>query len=110
MDLKDAVLVFGDQHMDKLKELQPSAGILVVDDNPADQQYLEKILREKGYTVYPARQGSLALKFVQAKAPDLILLDVNMPEMDGYQVCEQLKANQATADIPVIFISAADQV
>jgi len=64
------------------------------------------VLSAQGYVVRPALNGELALQFVQIKSPDLILLDIRMPEMDGYEVCRRLKANPRTADIPVLFLSA----
>ena len=88
----------------------PKASILVVDDTPANLRLLVEILAEKGYVVRPARDGSQALAIARGVAVDLILLDIMMPEMDGYQVCQQLKADDRTRDIPVIFISAIDQV
>jgi putative two-component system response regulator len=83
-----------------------SADILVVDDTLANLQLLANILKEDGYKVRPAINGSLALRAVAQKKPDLILLDIKMPDMDGYQVCQALKENPDTKDIPVIFISA----
>jgi putative two-component system response regulator len=85
---------------------QPIADILIVDDTPANLQLLANILKEEGYKVRPAINGSLALRAVTQKKPDLILLDIKMPDMDGYQVCKALKENPASKDIPVIFISA----
>ncbi|MBF0225619.1 MAG: diguanylate cyclase [Desulfobacterales bacterium] len=84
--------------------------ILVVDDNPQNLTLLIGILSKHGYKVRPAPNGELALKSVQAILPDLILLDVNMPDMDGYEVCEKLKQNKYTQNIPVIFISAMNEV
>ncbi len=84
--------------------------LLIVDDTPSNLHLLMNILSKQGYVVYPATEGELALKFVQATPPDLILLDIFMPGMDGYQVCQRLKADENTRDIPVIFISSADQV
>jgi signal transduction histidine kinase len=84
--------------------------ILVVDDSLVNLRTLSAILTEQGYKVRGARDGAMALMIVQGKLPDLILLDVRMPIMDGYQVCEQLKSQPQTRDIPVIFISALDQV
>jgi two-component system C4-dicarboxylate transport response regulator DctD len=95
--------------MDESKNQERKTRILVVDDNPADLNFMTKILREKGYTVHPAPQAERAIRFVKTTVPDLILLDVNMPDMDGFQVCEQLKANESTRDIPVIFLSGADE-
>jgi DNA-binding NtrC family response regulator len=80
--------------------------ILVVDDTPANLRLLTELLTGKGYRVRPAADGALALKSIAAKPPDLILLDVSMPEMDGYEVCRRLKADESTRRIPVIFISA----
>jgi DNA-binding NtrC family response regulator len=80
--------------------------ILVVEDTQASLRLLADILTKQGYHVRPASDGSLALKSVAAKAPDLILLDVNMPGMDGYEVCRRLKADEQSRRVPVIFISA----
>ncbi|MCT7949830.1 response regulator [Ancylothrix sp. C2] len=80
--------------------------ILVVDDTPANLRLLVVILGERGYDVRPARDGVQALSIAKRVNLDLILLDINMPGMDGYQVCEQLKADKQTCEIPVIFISA----
>ena len=80
--------------------------ILVVDDTPASLRLLTELLTQHGYRVRPADDGALALKSVAAKTPDLILLDVSMPGMDGYEVCRRLKADEKSSRIPVIFISA----
>jgi DNA-binding NtrC family response regulator len=80
--------------------------ILVVDDTPANLRLLTELLAKQGYRVRPASDGALALKSVAAKIPDLILLDVSMPDMDGYEVCRRLKADERSSRIPVIFISA----
>ena len=79
--------------------------LLVVDDTAANRQLLTNLLTEHGYIVHPASDGELALEFVRTTLPDLILLDIRMPEMDGYEVCRRLKADERTRDIPVIFIS-----
>jgi signal transduction histidine kinase len=84
--------------------------ILLVDDNPKNLLVLEEILTENGYNVHSASDGSLALKSMQALLPDLILLDIKMPDMDGYEVCRQLKADERTRKVPVIFISALDDL
>ncbi len=81
-----------------------AASILVVDDTPANLELLENILCD--YEVRTLPSGALALRSAKAEPPDLVLLDIRMPDMDGYMVCEQLKAHHATADIPIIFISA----
>jgi len=80
--------------------------ILVVDDTPANLRLLIELLTQHHYHVRPASNGALALKSVAAKIPDLILLDVSMPDMDGYEVCRRLKADEKSSRIPVIFISA----
>lgn len=87
----------------------PKANILIVDDTPDNLRLLSKILTEQGYEVAKALNGQMALTAVQASPPDLILLDINMPDMSGYEVCERLKANDNTKDIPVIFLSALDE-
>ena len=80
--------------------------ILVVDDTPANLQMLADMLKRRGYRARPVPSGRLALLASKADPPDLILLDVNMPEMDGYEVCAELKKDESLAGIPVIFISA----
>ncbi len=87
---------------------QPKASILVVDDTPANVRLLMGLLGERGYHVRPATDGAYALSTASAEPPDVILLDIVMPQMDGYQVCERLKADERTREIPVIFISARD--
>jgi len=85
---------------------EPSPSILVVDDTSANLQVLTGMLKERGYKVRPVPSGKLALLAAQRDPPDLILLDINMPEMNGYEVCQQLKADDRLRGIPVIFISA----
>jgi PAS domain S-box-containing protein len=82
------------------------ADILAIDDTPENLQLLSQLLTERHYKVRSVTKGSTALRAAQAAPPDLILLDVNMPQMNGYEVCQQLKADDRTRDIPVIFISA----
>lgn len=84
--------------------------ILVVDDTLNNLRLLSSILTERGYKVRKVLNGEMALTAVQAAAPDLILLDIKMPEMNGYEVCQHLKADVKTCEIPVIFISALDDV
>jgi diguanylate cyclase (GGDEF)-like protein len=84
--------------------------ILVVDDTLDNLRLLGKILESQHYTVLKSLNGKMALQAAHRNPPDLILLDVNMPDMNGYEVCQQLKASEVTAGIPVIFISALDQV
>lgn len=83
--------------------------ILVVDDQPHNLELLTHMLEEEGYQVWSATNGADALKLVVMARPNLILLDVNMPGMNGYEVCRQLKADPQTQFIPVIFISALDE-
>jgi sigma-B regulation protein RsbU (phosphoserine phosphatase) len=85
---------------------KPAAGILVVDDTPANLQVLAGMLKDRGYRVRPVPGGRLALAAARQDPPDLILLDINMPEMNGYEVCEHLKADATLRGVPVIFISA----
>ena len=83
--------------------------ILIVDDTPHNLRLLSQMLSEHGYQVRAALNGPRALAAVQATPPDLILLDIMMPEMDGYEVCNRLKADERTRDIPVLFISALNE-
>jgi len=80
--------------------------ILVVDDTPDALKLLTEILTERGYRVRPANSGELALASIARNPPELILLDICMPGMDGFEVCRQLKSSENTSEIPVIFISA----
>ena len=84
--------------------------ILIVDDTLENLRLLSTMLIKQGYNVRKAINGKMALTAVQTVVPDLILLDIMMPEMDGYEVCQRLKANQQTAKIPVIFLSALNEV
>lgn len=83
--------------------------ILVVDDNADNLRLLAGILKEHHYKIRLAPSGERALATIRKEAPDLILLDIMMPDMDGFEVCRQLKADQETTGIPVIFISALDE-
>jgi len=94
----------------ELPEVSPKGNILIVDDTPANLRLLSRMLTEQGYQVRPVPDGPLALAAARAEPPDLILLDIRMPEMDGYEVCEHLKADAQTGDIPIIFISALDEI
>jgi len=85
------------------------ARILIVDDVPASLDLLVKALEGDGYRIAVAPAGEVALKVVDRARPELILLDVVMPGMDGYEVCRQLKADTSTRDIPVIFITGRDE-
>jgi two-component system, sensor histidine kinase and response regulator len=82
------------------------ADIMIVDDNPANLKLLENMLCQQGHEIHSFPLGRLALAAALRQRPDLILLDINMPEMNGYEVCERLKAIDSLAAIPVIFLSA----
>ncbi len=88
----------------------PNRGdILIVDDNPVNLDLLSNMLQDRSYRVRVAMNGKRALAAARSRPPDLVMLDINMPEMDGYEVCRELKADAATRDVPVIFISALDE-
>ena len=84
--------------------------ILIVDDTPANLRLLSQMLAEHGHSVRAVTSGGRALASAKLSRPDLVLLDIKMPEMDGYEVCERLKADGQTRDVPVIFISALDEL
>jgi diguanylate cyclase (GGDEF)-like protein len=84
--------------------------ILIVDDQPVNLRLLSNLLESRGYEVRAVTSGKMALTVVQRAHPDLILLDICMPEMDGFAVCQALKADPSTRDIPVIFVSALNEV
>jgi diguanylate cyclase (GGDEF)-like protein len=84
--------------------------ILIVDDVPDNLRVLSTLLNHNGYKVRSVIKGSMALRVAKAGFPDVILLDINMPEMNGYEVCEHLKSDPDTQDIPVIFLTALDEV
>ncbi len=83
--------------------------ILVVDDNPDTLRTLKEILEQGGYNFRAALNGTLSLQSAQASLPDLILLDIKMPGIDGFEVCARLKSDERTRNVPVIFISALDE-
>jgi diguanylate cyclase (GGDEF)-like protein/PAS domain S-box-containing protein len=84
--------------------------ILIVDDLPDNLRVLSAALSGQGFQIRCAKSGAIALMAVQTTSPDLILLDIKMPDMDGYEVCRRLKASTTACDIPVIFLSALDDV
>lgn len=86
-----------------------TASILIVDDMVDNLRLLSDLLTEQGYKVRGVSKGTMALKAAKSFSPDLILLDIMMPEMDGYEVCQHLKAAESTRDIPIIFISALNE-
>jgi signal transduction histidine kinase len=89
---------------------QPPPEVLVVDDTPANLNLLSEIIRGLGFKVRPVPRGDLALEAAAVCPPDLILLDVDMPDMDGFEVCARLKKDPVLSEIPVIFISALTSV
>lgn len=95
--------------METTPETINKGNILVVDDTPANLKVLTGILKQNGYKVRPAPSGKLALQGARSEKPDLILLDITMPEMNGYEVCKHLKADEVLKSIPVIFISALSE-
>lgn len=80
--------------------------VLIVDDLPSSLRLLSQMLRDHGYQVINALSGEIALSQLKVAIPDVILLDIMMPEMSGYEVCQQLKSNPKTAEIPIIFLTA----
>lgn len=89
---------------------RPQGNIMVVDDNPANLKLLEGMLLQHGYDVQSFPRGRLAIAAAEREQPDLILLDINMPDMNGYEVCAQLKSSPKLAEIPVVFLSALNSV
>ena len=88
------------------EQTESRGDIVIVDDVIENLYLLDTILTDQGYSVRKVRDGEMALAAVKAAPPELILLDINMPYMDGYEVCQQLKSNPSTCHIPVIFLSA----
>ncbi|HVN79507.1 MAG TPA: response regulator, partial [Terriglobia bacterium] len=93
----------------KLKNQESVADILVVDDTMENLDVLVSMLSEYGYNVRPAPSGEIALMAARSIPPDLILLDIKMPDMDGYEVCRVLKDDERTSDIPIIFLTVLDE-
>ncbi len=91
-----------------MQEENNPADILIIDDTVANLQILVSMLDQQGYNVRPINSGPLGLRAAQAVHPDLILLDIQMPDMDGFELCKRLKADEGTCHIPIIFISALD--
>ena len=97
-------------YVKEIHTAEAKADILVVDDQIDNIRFLEMALGRFGYNVRSATSGQEALEISQSHPPELIMLDINMPDMDGYETCRQLKANRSTYHIPVIFISALESV
>ena len=82
-----------------------SKTVLVVDDEEQNRKLLNAILKRKGYNVLEAENGEIALKLIQSSAVDIVILDIIMPGMDGYEVCDRIKTNPNTKDIPVLILT-----
>ena len=96
--------------IEKIKSNQINGSVLVVDDTPANLGILYELLSEANFEVRLAHNGLVALQVIQNNPPDLILLDIMMPDMDGYEVCRQLKADIKTKNIPILFLTAKSDV
>ncbi len=96
----------GDRHTGENREMGSVMRILIVDDVPENIRVLSRMLVDEGHQLLAATGGREALELVESYRPDLILLDIMMPDMDGYEVCEALRANPLFISIPVIFITA----
>lgn len=96
--------------MNNLPSVENRGSLLIVDDTPDNLHLLTRILAKKGYQVRGAINGQMALTAIQLAPPDLVLLDISMPVMSGYEVCQALKADDRTREIPVIFLSALSEV
>lgn len=92
------------------KMFKRKANLLVVDDNPTNLQLVNSILKKDVYKVKLVSSGKLALNEINNEPPDLILLDINMPEMDGFETCKHIKENPETREIPVIFLTARTEI
>lgn len=110
VDLDDKLSIAAYTPMNSHSLLAAKPDILVIDDTRENLRLLATMLSDAGYKVRKAINATLALKAVEVAKPDLIVLDIKLPDLDGYEVCRQLKAQAQTADIPIIFISALDEV
>ncbi|MEG4500969.1 response regulator [Microcoleus sp. F10-C6] len=109
--VKDEPMTMASVGESDINELGNCKGnILIVDDLPQNLRFLTEVLTNEGYEVRGVTNGAMALRTVRNHPPDAILLDIKMPDMDGYQVCEALKSDENTSEIPIIFLSALDQV
>ncbi|MEG4986988.1 response regulator [Microcoleus sp. BR0-C5] len=105
------LMAMGAAETSEINQLEtPKGNILIVDDLPENLHFLTEIMTKNGYKVRCVTNGTMALRTVRNHPPDAILLDIKMPDMDGYQVCEALKSDENTSEIPIIFLSALDQV
>jgi CheY-like chemotaxis protein len=83
------------------------AKILVVDDEPDIVRVVVKIMESRGHDVITAPDGFIALELIQEEKPDVVILDLNLPKMDGFEVCKRIKSDEATKDLPVVMMTAA---
>ena len=83
--------------------------VLVVDDSPVDLENLKSILAETGWVVLTAKDGTESLARAKAEKPDVIFMDVIMPEMDGFEACRRLRQDSTTKDIPIVFVTSKNQ-
>ncbi|BAZ12768.1 response regulator receiver sensor signal transduction histidine kinase [Calothrix sp. NIES-4071] len=95
---------------DQYDSLDSKGNILIVDDLVDNLHFLTDLLTKRGYKVRSVTNGNMAVRTIRNNPPDVILLDIKMPNMDGYQVCSLLKGDAETAEIPIIFLSALDEV
>jgi sigma-B regulation protein RsbU (phosphoserine phosphatase) len=106
-------MVVGDEvglEVEEAAALPPSPRILIVDDLPFNVELLDHVLRAEGFRTLSAGDGAMAFAISRSNQPDLILLDVMMPDESGFETCAKLKSDPLTADIPIIFVSALDDV
>ncbi|NEP07483.1 MAG: response regulator, partial [Okeania sp. SIO4D6] len=96
--------------MNNISEKNSEGTILIVDDQLSNLKILATLLKDNNYKVKKAIDGESALISIETDTPDLILLDIKMPDLNGYEVCERLKEHPKTKDVPVIFISALNEV
>ena len=94
----------------RVEEMMKNGNILVVEDNTDNLKMLKAILEEEGYIVRPTTNGTIALSAAKAIAPDLILLDITLPDIDGFEICEALKKIPNTRDIPIIFLTGKTEI
>ena len=92
-----------------MKKQTKNQSILIADDNPKNLMLLSEALSTLGYDIRVAIDGRAVIESAQAQCPDLILMDIHMPEMDGYEACKIIKSDIRTAEIPIIFISALNE-
>ncbi len=95
--------------MEAKRENQAEPTVVIDDDNPENLALLAKLQKSRSYRVLPARDGRLGLGLVRSNQPDIVLSDIMMPDLDGFEICRQLKKDPATRDIPVVFLTALQE-